>query len=81
MQFKARGKLDDGSAFNIRLPQAQNFMQAFAGVGKLLGDKLGQRAGAIVKLTIGAEEVEETFKLRDKSKGKDAKAATTKSAR
>ncbi len=65
-QFTARGKLDDGSSFNINLPSAGNFMQALAGIGKLLSDKLGPRAGAVTSLKIGATS-EETFKLRDKS--------------
>lgn len=76
MQFKARGKLDDGTAFSIRLPSATNFMQAFAGVGKMLESKLGPRAGAIVALRIAVEETEETFKLGKGRKAKgDAKPA------
>ena len=70
MQFKARGKLDDGTPFSIRLPGATNFMQAFSGVGKMLADKLGNRAGAIVSLRIAAEEAGETFTLRKPKKAK-----------
>lgn len=70
MQFKARGKLDDGTPFSIKLPGATNFMQAFSAVGKLLADKLGNRAGAVVSLRIATDEAEEVFTLRKPKKAK-----------
>lgn len=78
MQFRAKGKLDDGTAFSIRLPSASNFMAAHAGVGKMLEQKLGPRAGAIVRLSISVEETSESFKLGGGRKKKGEPDATPK---
>lgn len=77
MQFRAKGKLDDGTSFSIRLPAAANFMAAFAGVGRMLEQKLGSRAGAVVRLSISAEEADESFKLGAKRKKGDASPEPT----
>lgn len=73
MAYKFRGKTDDGSTFGARLPSAPNFMAALATASKMIGDKLGGKAGTVVKFSLGIEEATETFAVRKPKAKKEKK--------